>query len=229
MRPVLVFDMDGVLVDVSASYRESIRETVRHFTGTVVSPEAVQDYKNQGGWNNDWALSQRLCVDLGVDVPYDTVVQTFQRIFLGTNNDGLLLREKWLPSDGLFARLSQTHELTIFTGRPRAEAVLTLTRFAPGVHWSVVIADEDVANPKPAPDGLLKIAAAHPGSTLTYFGDTGDDARSARAAQVPFVGVAHGNNPRRPELVRLLEAEGAVAVIEDINELEKVLSCAKPA
>jgi len=30
---VLVFDMDGVLVDVSDSYRETIIRTVAHFTG----------------------------------------------------------------------------------------------------------------------------------------------------------------------------------------------------
>ena len=30
---VIVFDMDGVLVEVTQSYREAIRETVRHFTG----------------------------------------------------------------------------------------------------------------------------------------------------------------------------------------------------
>ncbi len=34
MRPtVLVFDMDGVLVDVTESYRETIQRTVEHFTG----------------------------------------------------------------------------------------------------------------------------------------------------------------------------------------------------
>ena len=31
--PVLVFDMDGVLVDVTDSYREAIAQTVEHFTG----------------------------------------------------------------------------------------------------------------------------------------------------------------------------------------------------
>ena len=30
---VLVFDMDGVLVDVTESYREAIRQTVSYFTG----------------------------------------------------------------------------------------------------------------------------------------------------------------------------------------------------
>jgi HAD superfamily phosphatase len=33
MKPLLVFDMDGVLVDVTESYRETIAQTVERFTG----------------------------------------------------------------------------------------------------------------------------------------------------------------------------------------------------
>ncbi len=62
---VIVFDMDGVLVEVSQSYREAIRETVRHFTGELVSHDEIQDFKDAGGWNNDWLLSQRLISDRG--------------------------------------------------------------------------------------------------------------------------------------------------------------------
>src|SRR5438270_11623627 len=84
LKPVLVFDMDGVLVDVSESYRATIVETVRHFSGKEVAKETIQDYKNQGGWNNDWALSQRLIADVsGMDVPYDIVVEVFQSFFFG--------------------------------------------------------------------------------------------------------------------------------------------------
>jgi hypothetical protein len=32
-QPILIFDMDGVLVDVTESYRETIAATVEHFTG----------------------------------------------------------------------------------------------------------------------------------------------------------------------------------------------------
>src|SRR4051794_4829992 len=79
VKPVLVFDMDGVLVDVSESYRATIIETVRHFTGKEVARDTIQEYKNQGGWNNDWALSQRLIADVaGMDVSYETVVEVFQ-------------------------------------------------------------------------------------------------------------------------------------------------------
>ena len=219
--PTLVFDMDGVLVDVSESYRATIVETVRHFTGKVVQRELIQDYKNQGGWNNDWLLSQKIILDIsGQDIPYATVVDVFQSYFFGPNNDGLVMRERWLPENGLLERLRDRQALCIFTGRLRDEAQFTLTRFVPSLAWSMIVGDDDVKTPKPAPEGLLKIAAAHPGSELTYLGDTVDDARSARAAGVRFIGVAH---PRHEGLPGLLREEGAVAVIQDINQIEEVL------
>ena len=58
--PVLVFDMDGVLVDVTESYREAIRQTVQHFTGQEIGHERIQELKNAGGWTNDWALAHKI-------------------------------------------------------------------------------------------------------------------------------------------------------------------------
>ena len=223
MAGVIVFDMDGVLVDVSQSYRETIRETVRHFGGPDVSPERIQEYKNSGGWNNDWALSQKILLDSGIVIAYDTVVREFNRIFFGANNDGLMQRERWIVDPGFLERLSETNALCIFTGRLRFEAQITLDRFVPNVRWSQIVADDDVANSKPAPDGLLAIMAAHPQASITYVGDTVDDARSASAANVTFVGIAHGNQPKRDELVSLLQENGAVAVLESVNELEGIL------
>ena len=49
---VLVFDMDGVLVDVTDSYRETIVRTVEHFTRQRIERALIQEYKNAGGWNN---------------------------------------------------------------------------------------------------------------------------------------------------------------------------------
>ncbi len=58
LRPeLLVFDMDGVLVDVRESYHRTILETVRHFTGRRVSLEQVQRWKNRSGSNDDWKLT----------------------------------------------------------------------------------------------------------------------------------------------------------------------------
>jgi HAD superfamily hydrolase (TIGR01548 family) len=61
---VLIFDMDGVLVDVSLSYREAIRRVPQIFLekvcglepleGDMVCAEVVEAFKLAGGLNNDW-------------------------------------------------------------------------------------------------------------------------------------------------------------------------------
>jgi HAD superfamily hydrolase (TIGR01548 family) len=215
-RPqVLVFDMDGVLVDVTDSYRETIVRTVEHFTGKTITREAIQDYKNQGGWNNDWALSQKICHDFGVDIPYSEVVEYFNRLFLG---QGFIHRERWLPRNGLLERLGEKFELAIFTGRTTEEAEITLNREGLRERFLLVTAN-DVEREKPAPDGLLKIAAMRPAGKLLYVGDTVDDARCARAANVPFIGIASPASPRRAELVDLFQSEGAIQVLGDVNEI----------
>jgi HAD superfamily phosphatase len=220
-RPdILVFDMDGVLVEVGGSYRECIRETVRHFTGQTPSQDLIQDFKNQGGWNNDWLLSHRLIQDLGVDVEYGTVVEEFNRLFLGNNGDGLIRFEQWLPKAGLLESLSERVRLAIFTGRAKFEADITLGRHAKNISFDPVVTDDSVPNPKPAPDGLLLIQSAFPGKRIWYLGDTVDDARSARDAGVPFIGVSTPHNPRHEEIAAILREQGAFLVISDVNELE---------
>ena len=57
---LIVFDMDGVLVDVTDSYRETIVRVIEHFTGAAMTHPQIQDYKNQGGWNDDWKLSHHV-------------------------------------------------------------------------------------------------------------------------------------------------------------------------
>lgn len=224
VRPVLVFDMDGVLVDVSESYRETIQQTVGHFTGRRVSREEIQDWKNRGGWNDDWSLSTAMIREAGFDVSYNDVVDYFQNLFLGSESQpGLILRERWIARNGLLERLAQRYQLAVFTGRLRPEARLTLDRFAHELAFDPIVGAGDVANHKPAPDGLLHIQSGAPEASLWYVGDTIDDARSARAAGVPFVGIASLSSPRRDQLIALLKEEQAVAVLDDINQLENVL------
>jgi len=218
---ILVFDMDGVLVDVTESYREAIQQTVERFTGRRVTRERIQDYKNQGGWNNDWDLSHHFIKDFGVEVPYGDVVDYFNAIFLGA--DGLIYREHWVARDGLLDRLAQRYQLALFTGRLMVEVEVTLGRFAPKLAFEPIITADDGVAPKPSPEGLERIARLNPGKDLWYVGDTVDDARSARQAGVPFIGIAAPASLRRAELIDLFRAENAFAVLDDINQLEGVL------
>ena len=69
MKPkrLIVFDMDGVLIDVSRSYRDTVRQTVKLFFKGARSREDLPDplfplsdlarVKQSGGLNNDWDLT----------------------------------------------------------------------------------------------------------------------------------------------------------------------------
>jgi HAD superfamily phosphatase len=224
VNQIVVFDMDGVLAEVTESYRQAIVETVAHFTDQWIERDLIQDYKNRGGWNNDWALSQKICSDLGVDLPYETVVDYFNEIFIGPNHgDGLIARESWFPKPGMLERLQQRFGIALFTGRLKYEADITLKRFAPGIVFDPMLCAEHVTNSKPAPDGLLDIQRMRPGAKLWYVGDTVDDARSARAANVPFIGIVSAHHSTRSEILRLFDQEKAIAVVENVNEIEGVL------
>jgi len=64
---ILIFDMDGVLIDVSSSYRETIRQTILIYLKKClgleigvrgsISKEDIALFKSAGGFNNDWDLT----------------------------------------------------------------------------------------------------------------------------------------------------------------------------
>jgi len=223
-RPLIVFDMDGVLVDVTDSYRETIIRTVQHFAGVTLTHTQIQDIKNGGGFNDDWKLSHHVITEHGVAVDFETVVDYYQGLFHGNGSNGLILRERWFAADGLFDRLAARFDFSIFTGRMRWEAEVTLRRFAPSLTFDPIVGMHEVTAHKPHPEGLLKIVAAAGGRPVWYIGDTVDDARCAKAAAVPFIGICSLANTRRAELAALLHAENAIAVVNDINQIESVLA-----
>lgn len=66
-KNLIVFDMDGVLIDVSNSYRDTVRETAKLFFNIPRSSKCLVEplfplsdlatIKQSGGLNNDWDLS----------------------------------------------------------------------------------------------------------------------------------------------------------------------------
>ena len=110
-RPILVFDMDGVLVDVTDSYRETIAQTVQHFTGRQLTRQEIQEYKNQGGWNDDWKLSHHIVQQAGNPATFDEVKAHFQKLFMGNGQDGLI--NSVLPAGEVIRRMVEEAEQII--------------------------------------------------------------------------------------------------------------------
>jgi len=71
---ILIFDMDGVLIDVSKSYRKTIQKTIQFYLETClgferkrgdwITNEEISLFKSAGGFNNDWDLTSGLLLYL---------------------------------------------------------------------------------------------------------------------------------------------------------------------
>ncbi|QCC50551.1 TIGR01548 family HAD-type hydrolase [Halapricum salinum] len=58
----VVLDIDGVLVDVAGSYRRAIVESVERVYGETIAQPAIQQFKDAGGFNNDWELTDAVAL-----------------------------------------------------------------------------------------------------------------------------------------------------------------------
>ena len=59
-RGFLLFDIDGVIRDVTRSYRLAIQHTVNYFCNWKPELENIDNLKAEGIWNNDWEASYEL-------------------------------------------------------------------------------------------------------------------------------------------------------------------------
>jgi HAD superfamily phosphatase len=220
---LVIFDMDGVLVDVRGSFHRSIVDTIRFFTGRHVTYAEIHQWKNRSGYNDDWRLTTDWIASLGEAVPYATVKKRFQKFYWGTKSEpGNVSRERWLITPSRLKRWSRRADLALFTGRTRQELDHTLNGSPSHRLFRRAVTMDDVAKGKPDPEGLrLLLDGASPRDAL-YLGDNIDDALSAKRARVPFLGILpHGSEAHRFRAKKLREL-GALAILHHVRDLEKL-------
>ena len=176
-RAIVVFDIDGVIRDVSGSYRRAIADTVEHFTDGAYRPKPldIDQLKSEGIWNNDWEASQELIYRYfesqsserlarpapqrraQINLDYNALVAFFQSRYRGLDPDQLT---GYICNEPLLLELSYLESLTaakipwgFFSGATREEAEYALIRRL-GLQQPVLIAMEDAPG-KPDPTGLL--------------------------------------------------------------------------
>ena len=62
MSLAVVLDIDGVLVDVADSYRRAVVDTVQRVYGQTLDRAAIQPFKDAGGFNNDWLVTDAIAL-----------------------------------------------------------------------------------------------------------------------------------------------------------------------
>ena len=222
-QPRIVFDIDGVLIDVSNSYRKAIRETVEFFSGKKTPDLEIQRVKIDERINNDWLVSKRLLEMRGFNVPLESVIMQFQEIYIGDNFDGAIANEKILVQQQVLKRLAGKATLCILTGRPRKEAEFTLKRFGIYSLFDKIVCLEDCkGNEKPSPFGLNTIAKEFGAGTRFYLGDTLADIECANRAGFEAIGVLPPQNKGNLLRDKMFEA-GADKVLDNVNMIKEVL------
>lgn len=232
IRPeALLFDMDGVIVDVSRSYREAIIQTAAHF-GVTVTQTDIATIKASGNANNDWDVTYRLIHAVGKSTSFGQVKDYFEELYQGTaTKAGLRKQEVVLIGTPLLMRLRARYRLGIVTGRPRADAERLLVENGLLDYFPTLICMED-APLKPDPAPILLALKDMRAQQAWYLGDTVDDAHAARAAGVIPIGVIAPISERlepsqsitRDELERdrLLQA-GCARVLSSPTQIEDLL------
>ena len=221
-RNTLVFDMDGVLVDVKQSYYEAVKYTYNYFTGKDLTDEEIIDARKQGGLNNDWDLTYHLIKKYGFNFSYEDIVSAFQKHYWNDGN-GSINNEKLFIDKSVLEILKSKYNLTIFTGRPKEEAFYTLKKFEILDYFQKVVTMNDLPKDKQKPhtEGLKLIKSAMITDELVYFGDTVDDMICAANFGAYGVGVLNGNNDDNME--KTLINAGAKTVLSSINDLVEIL------
>ena len=130
-KKLIVFDMDGVLIDVSRSYRETVRQTARLFFKMAPSSERLPEplfpltdlaaVKQSGGLNNDWDLSCRV-ISLLFNViekppvyerkdPWDRYRETISKCRVGALSE--FLKSTPTPLSALLGKVGKTQNAFI--------------------------------------------------------------------------------------------------------------------
>lgn len=223
-KNMIVFDLDGVVFDVTNSYRLAIKETFKHFSNKEISDEEIQQAKDIGGLNCDWDLTQYLLKSHGFYIELDEVIEVFQNIFFNPDlkgSKGIIDNEKLNINQNIFENLSDNYDFCAFTGRPKKEAIYSLEKFNIMKYFCKIVSQDDIEKDKrkPHPEGLNKIKSETIYNDICYFGDTIDDIYAGIGSATTVYGVAKNGT----KTAKILTEAGANDIIDDISKLDEFL------
>jgi phosphoglycolate phosphatase len=184
MKPVVLFDLDGTLIDSTEAILESFGVAFSRFKKVTPKEELI---KAQIGHT-----LEDMFMALGVDKEIvNDYVDSYKEHYRRVSCEKTIL----LP----FAKdaIREAHEfatlgvVTTKTGRFSRELLDSM-----GImhYFDVLVGREDVINPKPHPEPILKALSklSHDKNHSWMIGDTCMDIRSANASGVNAIGVTSG-------------------------------------
>jgi pyrophosphatase PpaX len=204
--PVVLFDLDGTVIDSGAIILASMRHATREVLG--IEAEDAQLLAAVGG--------PGLEAQMAAFAP--DRVDELVRVYRAHNEP---LHDELQPCEGMEDVILRLHDdgvrLGIVTAKRRSTADLAFKRLGVGHLFEVVVGGDETERHKPDPEPLLEAArrlAVEP-MDCAYVGDSPFDIRAAKAARMYPVAVTWGRIHDRAKL----EAEQPAAIVDTADEL----------
>lgn len=185
MTPI-VFDLDGTLIDSLPNVTDAANALLEEEGRAALVPGTVAGFV---GWG-EAVFIDRLIAQAGLDpAERDRLLARFIAHYKVAGYDTRLM-------PGVAAALTELREMGVpmglCTNKPRAPLLSVLEKTRLGDWIGVVVAGDDLAERKPAPEPLLKVLRDLGGTRGVYVGDSMVDAQTARGAGVPFALYTEG-------------------------------------
>jgi len=208
--PVVLFDLDGTVIDSGAIILASMRHAAKEVLGAEPSDELLMAAVGGPGLE---AQMHALAPDR---------VEELVTVYRAHNeplHDGLTC---CVGVDGLLVRLKEEgRRLGLVTAKRRATVELAFNVLPLRELFETVVGGDETAAHKPDPEPLL-LAAERMGvdpATCAYVGDSPFDIRAAKAARMYAIAVTWGRIHDRQKLA----AEEPDAIVDTAEELYDLL------
>ncbi len=218
---LILFDVDGTLVDSQQMICAAMAEAYRHH-GLACPPRA--QLLSIVGLSLDDAF-QRL--SQGTDHPVASLVTQYKEAFFALRDAGRHNAPLYPGAREAVERLARRPDIVLglATGKSRRGVTAVLEQYGlVGAFTTIQTSDDAPSKPHP---GMVLQAMAETGVDAAHtvvIGDTVFDIEMARAAGASSLGVAWGYHPAAD-----LRAAGAAAVIDDFGALAPALGKLWPA
>jgi phosphoglycolate phosphatase len=185
MSRIILFDLDGTLIDSTEAILESFNYAFRYFEVATPSDDII---KAEIGYPLDVMF-----VSLGIadEMKWDFVTKYKEHYQKISRAKTYLL----LDAKEAIKRASKIANLGVVTTKTGSYSIELLEHLGLMEYFRVVIGREDVTHPKPHPQPIQKALLAFEDSNISecwMVGDTCMDMESASSANIKSVGVTCG-------------------------------------
>jgi phosphoglycolate phosphatase len=210
---IVVFDLDGTLIDSAYDVATSANELVTTLGGAPLDLDTVINMIGEGAA----VLVKRALTAAGLDPDTPDALARFLEIY----SRHLLDRTQPYPGvQETLAIAAHRARLAILTNKPLAHTERILEGLRLRDFFSVVVGGDNPRGRKPDPAALLAIVAAAADQGALFVGDSPIDDQTARAAHVSFAWARYGFGSTRfgearPETPYVLDAARDLLAILD--------------